>query len=159
MLLSSLAIVLVAAAIAAWIGGRLVPGLLAVSLTLILLMAWRMARELQPRSLQLFEQTLVIATQRQRIEVPIVDATARTLGDDEIRHLERLASAGGFVAAVGGFDSHQLGEFDLYASDLRHSVLIEAFDSRLVVTPDRPPEFVAAFRRAAASAPATIPSP
>ena len=57
----------------------------------------------------------------------------------------------GIVAGSGGFDSHLLGEFDLYASDLENSLFVDAGGSRLVLTPDQPDEFVESFRQLAAS--------
>ena len=76
------------------------------------------------------------------MEIPLEGAAARALTADELAHLERLASAGGFVVSSGGFDSHLLGEFDLYASDLGHGVLVEAMDHRVVLTPDDPFRFL-----------------
>ena len=92
-------------------------------------------------------------------EVKAACAKVRRLAASEIRHVERLASVGGIVAGSGGFDSHLLGEFDLYASNLQNSLFVDAVGSRLVVTPDQPDEFIATFRLLTATAPATILSP
>jgi len=80
--------------------------------------------------------------------VPLPALAARRLRGDEIVHVEGLASAGGMVAGSGGFDSHRLGEFDLYASDLANAVLVEAEEIRVVVTPDEPDEFLASLSSA-----------
>ena len=154
-----LALIMLAAAVATWVSGRLVPGLLAITVVVIIALARRMSRELQPRAVEMGPGSLTIETESHRIDLPIDGAKVRQLEASEIRHLERLASVGGIVAGSGGFDSHLLGEFDLYASNLQNSLLVDAAGSRLVLTPDRPEEFVETFRLLAASPPATILSP
>ena len=51
---------------------------------------------------------------------------------------------GGEVAGTGGFDSHRLGEIDLYASNLANAILLQGEESGTVVTPDDPAAFLAA---------------
>jgi hypothetical protein len=92
-----------------------------------------------------------IETPGQRIPVPVEGARVRRLEEAEIEHLRGLASAGGFVAGSGGFDSRLLGEFDLYASDFAHALLVQGTGGRFVVTPDQPADFVESFRKMAAS--------
>ena len=104
--------------------------------------AWRMSCELHLKWLRIDDEVLTLRAVHQQVEIPLADIRVRRLDDKEIAHLERLASAGGFVAGSGGFDSHLLGEFDLYATDLDNAVLIESEVSRLVVTPDRPEDFI-----------------
>ena len=146
-----LALTMLVATVVAWVTGRLVPGLLALTVVVIIAVARRMSRELQPRAVELVPGNLTIETESHRIDVPIDGAKIRHLEPAEIRHLERLASVGGIVAGSGGFDSHLLGEFDLYASDLENSLFVDAGGSRLVLTPDQPDEFVESFRLLAAS--------
>ena len=52
------------------------------------------------------------------------------------------------MVATGGFDSHLLGEFDFYASNLEHAVLVEGMDHRLVLTPDDATRFLEALEEA-----------
>lgn len=151
LLLSALAALLLLTAAVAWAGGRLFPGLLALSVAVVVALAWRMSNDLLPRRLWFDDQDLQIQTLGRLIPVPTAEATIRRLDDDEIRHLEMLTSTGGFIVGSGGFDSRYLGEFDLYGSDLDNAVLIQSPEGRFVVTPDRPDRFVESFRKHAAS--------
>lgn len=132
-------------AIVVWSSGRIFPGLLAFGVSVLTFIAWRMSGELNLKWLAIGDGVLTLRAVYQQIQVPIAGISARRLSDGEIEHLERLASAGGIVAGSGGFDSHLLGEFDLYATDLRNAVLLETDELRLVVTPDRPDDFLAAL--------------
>lgn len=154
-----LALIMIAAMLVAWLAGRIAPGVLALAVLLLIALARRLSRELHPRGLELRPGSLIIDTQRHRIDIPIDGAKVRRLGASEIRHVERLASVGGIVAGSGGFDSHLLGEFDLYASNLQNSLFVDAHGSRLLVTPDQPDEFLATFRLLSATAPVTILTP
>ena len=62
-----------------------------------------------------------------------------------VRDLESLATSGGVAAGTGGFESHLLGEIDLYASDLAHAVMVDLGERRLIVTPDDPEGFLEAL--------------
>ena len=146
-LFAVLALLMIVAAVASWISGPFVPGMLALAVAALVGVAWRMSNDLRPRKLILEPGQLVIQTPRQLIEVPIEGAKIRPLTAEETSHLEGLASAGGIVAGSGGFDSRQLGEFDLYASDLRHALFIQGIGTRLVVTPDQPADFTRAFQQ------------
>ena len=137
-----LALVMAVATLAMVLADRFVPALLAAGVGLIVGMAWRMSRELSPQQLEISKDRLTVQTTTVRFEVPLEGASARALTSEEIAHLRRLASTAGLVAGVGGFDSHLLGEFDLYATDLDHAVLIDCEEGRFVVTPDNPEEFL-----------------
>ena len=150
-LFAILGLLMLAAAVAAWFSGPFFPGLLALAVAALVGVAWRMSHDLRPRTLVLEPGRLTIHTPGQLIEVPIEEAQIRALAADEIEHLERLATAGGIVAGSGGFDSRRLGEFDLYASDLRRAVFIQGLGGRLIVTPDEPAEFLRRFEQMAAS--------
>ena len=92
--------------------------------------------------------------------VPLEGAKTRRLHAEEVAHLERLTSLGPFTAGSGGFDSHLLGEFDLYATHLESAVLVETEELRFVLTPDDPQAFLRALARSAGpDRPATIHSP
>lgn len=142
--LLALALLMVITALAMILAGRYVPALLAAGVGVVVGMAWRMSRELSPQWLEISNDRLTVQTASIGFEVPLQEATARPLKREEIAHLRRLASTAGLVAGVGGFDSHMLGEFDLYATDLERAVLIDCGDERLVVTPDQPEKFLAA---------------
>ena len=150
-LLIILALSMISAAIGAWATGRFIPGLIAAIVALVIGLAWRMSNDLRPRRLTLESGLMLIETPSQLISVPIEDARIRLLEAEEIEHLESLASAGGFVAGSGGFDSRILGEFDLYASDFAQALHIQTMEGRFIVTPDRPAEFLEKFLQMAAS--------
>ena len=144
-----LALVMAVATLAMALAERIVPAVLAAGVGLVVGMAGRMSRELTLRWLEISKGQLTVQTATVRFEVPLEGATARALETEEIAHIRRLASTAGLVAGVGGFDSHLLGEFDLYATDLDHAVLVDCGEERLVVTPDNPAEFLAAAKTAA----------
>ena len=146
-----LALVMAVATLAMALASRLVPALLAAGVGLVVGMAWRMSRELRLQWLEISKGQLTVQTSSIRFEVPLEGAAVRALGTEEIAHIRRLASTAGLVAGVGGFDSHLLGEFDLYATDLGHAVLVDCGEERFVVTPDNPAEFLAAARTGAKS--------
>ncbi len=125
------------------------PALIALAVGAVAWSGWRLGADPRPLWLEVEGARFRLQTRGERIELPLAGAAARRLDPDERRYLERLASTGGVVAGAGGFDSQRLGEFDLYASDLSHAVLVEADERRLVVTPDDPVALVAAIRRAA----------
>ena len=144
-LMLGMGMLMLVVAVVVLLDGRVVAALLALGVALVSRLAWRMSGDLTPVSLEVSPDTLTVRTRRHPIEIPLEGASARALTPDETAHLERLASAGGFVVATGGFDSHLLGEFDLYASDLDHAVLVEGAEHRLVLTPDDATRFLQAF--------------
>ncbi len=141
-LLLALTLVMVALAALVWWSGRAVPAAIAGAVAAVAFLALRMSGDLDPLWLEITDDELAVQTRRQRLTLPLPALAARRLRPGEIRHLERLAAAGGIVAGSGGFDSHRLGEFDLYASDLANAVLVETAEQAVVVTPDRPEEFL-----------------
>ncbi|HZF10236.1 MAG TPA: PH domain-containing protein [Thermoanaerobaculia bacterium] len=144
-LLLGLALLLVLAGGFSWATGRRWPAVLAWGLALVPWTAWRMSGDLDPLWLDVEGRVLTVQMRRRHERVPLDGAVARRLTGEEIAHLTGLATSAGVVAGSGGFDSRQLGEIDLYASDLTHAVLVEAGESRLVVTPDEPEAFLSAL--------------
>jgi hypothetical protein len=147
-LLFGLALILVAAGGFAWATGRHGVAVLTWILALVPWTAWRMSGDLEPLWLDVDLRgggTLLVQMRRRHERLPVEGASSRLLTPAEIAHVEGLATAGGMVAGSGGFDSRLLGEFDLYASDLSHAVLLDLGESRLVVTPDDPAAFLAAL--------------
>lgn len=134
--LVSLALLMVAVAIAAWIAERRMGALLALAVASVTWLSWRMSGDLDPLWLEVDGERLILQLRAKRLIVPLLAPRARLLDAEEIRYLERLASRGVLVAGTGGFDSHRLGEFNLYASDLARPVLVDSGESRLVLTPD-----------------------
>jgi len=151
LLLVGLALVLVAAAVLFWLnllirrGGPWWPGLFALLGAAVPWMAWRMSGDLDLLGLELEGGRLKIEMRRRRERFDLAGVAARRLTAEEIGHLERLATNGGVTAGTGGFESHLLGEFDLYASDLANAVLVDLGETRLVVTPDDPEGFLQAL--------------
>lgn len=141
-LLAAMSLLMLAVAAATLWAGRTVPALLAGAVAAVALFILRMSGDLEPLWLEITPDLLTVQTRRRWLRVPLPPLTARRLRADEIRHLEGLATAGGVVTGSGGFDSHRLGEFDLYASNLANAVLVEGEENRVVVTPDQPEEFL-----------------
>ena len=141
-------LMLLVAGMTLW-GGRVVPGLIAGLIGVVALFILRMSGDLEPLVLEVTPELLTVQTRRRWLRVPLPPVAARRLRPDEIAHIEGLAAAGGVVAGSGGFDSHRLGEFDLYASDLANAVLVESDEIRVVVTPDRTDEFLDCLRATA----------
>jgi Bacterial PH domain len=152
-LLIGLTLVMVAAAGIFWLNlllGTLKgiswwPGLFALLGAAVPWTAWRMSGDLDLLGLELDGGRLVIQMRRRRERFALSGAAARRLTPEEIEHLERLATNGGVTAGTGGFESHLLGEFDLYASDLANAVLVDLGETRLIVTPDDPDGFLEAL--------------
>jgi hypothetical protein len=146
-LLVGLALMLVAAAVLFWLnllirgGGPWWPGLFALLAAAVPWMAWRMSGDLDLLGLDVEGGRLTIRMRRRAERYNLADATARRLAPEEIAHLERLATNGGVTAGTGGFESHLLGELDLYATDLANAVLVDLGETRLIVTPDDPEGF------------------
>lgn len=138
---------MVVATIVSWARGSIFPGLLAAGVAIALVVAWRMASDLEPIYLKVDGSRLEVRLRWSLFHIDLTDAGARRLTTQEQTHLEGLASAGGIVATSGGYDSHMLGEFDLYASDLANAVLLEAEEVRYIMTPDDADGFVAAVGR------------
>ena len=143
-LLLVLVAILLAAALGAWLERRFWPGAIALAVALFPWTAWKMSGDRDVLGLEIAGGVLRVRMRRDRAELPLAGARARRLTDDEIAHLERLATIGGVTAASGGFESHRLGEFELFASDLANAVLIESGEERWVVTPDEPERLLAA---------------
>ncbi len=141
---------LTVAVLAAWLG-RVVPALLAGGAGMMALFAGRMSGDLDPIGLVITGDRLTIRMRRRRETLPIRGVAVRRLDAEEIEHLGRLATLGGVTAGTGGFDSHRLGELDLYASQLDNAVLIDRGETSAVVTPDEPEAFIDALGSAGAT--------
>jgi len=125
--------------------GRIGPGLLALGVAMIPWTAWRMSGDLDPFWLEVGGGKLTVQMRRRRERFAAAGAEARRLPPEEVAHLETLTTSGGLSAGTGGFESHRLGEFDLYASDLGNAVLVDLGETRLIVTPDDPEGFLKAL--------------
>ncbi len=148
LILVGLSLLMAAVAVAAWIAERRMGALLALLVAFMSFTSWRMSGDLDPLWLEVEPERLVLQLRRKRLLVPLLAPRARLLSAAEIRHVERLASRGMLVAGTGGFDSHLLGEFNLYASDLARPVFLDTGEQRLVLTPDDPEGFVARLQAA-----------
>jgi hypothetical protein len=146
-LLGGLAILMLVMAAAAFAAGRAGAAVLALLVAAGPLLGRGLLRGAVPSGLEVQDRSLVVQTAAGRVEIPLAGATARRLGSEEIAHLGLLASVGGITAGAGSFESHLLGELELYATDLAKAVLITAGERTLVVTPDDPESFLAALAR------------
>ncbi len=145
------AVLMLIVTLVTWFSGRIFAGLLSLAVAVVLVFTWRTANQLEPLYLEIQDTQLEVRLRWRRFHVDLTGASARLLTDEEKVHLERLVSVGGMVATSGGYDSHRLGEFDLYASNLDNALLLEAEDSRFVLTPDDPRRFVWAVGRISGS--------
>jgi hypothetical protein len=144
-LLAVVGLLMAAVAVGTLLAERLVPALLAGAVAAAALFILRMSGDLDLLRLEVTPGMLIVQNRRRWLRMPLPALGARRLRPDEIAHVESLATAGGVVAGSGGFDSHRLGEFDLYASDLANAVLVEGDEIRIVVTPDDPEGFLASL--------------
>lgn len=149
----TLAVAMLAATAWSWWSGRLLAGLLSLGVALVVWTAWSLTADLDEVRLEIASQggpagrLLRVRTRSRTVEIPLDGVAGRHLTSEETEHLTRLASLGGVTMATGGFDSHLLGEFELYATDLGRAVLVETGEDRLVLTPDDPQGFLAALDR------------
>jgi hypothetical protein len=145
LLLVGLGILMLGMAVAMLLSARIFPAALSFVVGLIALFCWRMSHDLEPLWIEVDAAEFSIYLRSRRVRVPLPVRSARILETDEKVHLAGLASAGGVVAGAGGFDSHLLGEFELYASDIDNAVLVEAGVMRLILSPNDPEGLVAAL--------------
>ncbi|HEX4962567.1 MAG TPA: PH domain-containing protein [Thermoanaerobaculia bacterium] len=148
LLLVGLAVLMLVVALAAGAARRIGPSLVALAVAFIPWFAWRMSGDLDPFWLEMGDGWLIVQMRRRRERFAIAGmggAHGRRLTPEEIAHLETLATSGGVAAGTGGFESHLLGELDLFASDLAHAVLVDLDERRIVVTPDDPAGFLEAL--------------
>ncbi len=141
-----LALAMLAATGWSWWTGHLLAGFLCLTVTLVVWTAWSLTANLDELRLEIDPGggLLRVHTRSQAIEIPLADASGRRLDPDESDHLASLATLGGITLPTGGFESHRLGEFQLYASDLSNALLLEAGEERIILTPDEPEAFLAA---------------
>jgi hypothetical protein len=135
------------AVMAVWVD-RLMPAALAVGAGLLALFARRMSGDLDPVWFDLEGDQLKVQMKRQHQIVTLTGSALRRLEAAELAHLTSLATAAGITAGTGGFESHLLGEFDLYATNLDNAVLIQHEETATIVTPDDPEAFMTAARDA-----------
>jgi len=147
LLLVGLTLLMLAVAVATWIAGRLWPGILALLVATIPWTAWRMSGDLDPLWLDLEDGRLAVQMRRRRERFTVSGSGARRLTAEETAHVEGLATTGGVAAGSGGFESHRLGEIEVFASDFAHAVLVDLGETRLIVTPDDAEGFLAALRK------------
>jgi hypothetical protein len=145
LLLVGLGVLMLGVTLTMLLVGRFFPAMLAFVVALVTLFCWRMSHDLEPLWIEVGEDEFSIYLRSRRMRVPLPPRAARILTAGERAHLVGLASAGGVVAGAGGFDSHLLGEFELYASNLDNAVLVEAGVMRLILSPDDPSGFIAAL--------------
>jgi hypothetical protein len=134
-------------ALAAWIFlGRFWPGFFAVLVALVPATAWRLGSNVDLLWLEVGGGELVVRMRWRLERFSLATASARRLTPDEIRHVQGLATSAGIVTGNAGFESHLLGDINLYASNLENAVLVELDDeTRVVVTPDDVEGFVGAM--------------
>jgi hypothetical protein len=144
-LLLSVGAAMVVIGLLVWTADRRLPAALCLAVAFALWTTWRMSGDLDLQWLERAPEALTLQLRRKRLRLPLLAPCGRRLDADERDHVARLASHGPVIAGTGGFDSHRLGEFNLYATDLDHAVLVDTGDGRVVVTPDDPAAFLEAL--------------
>lgn len=150
---------LLMAAFGAWMFliGRWGPGLICVGAVALILLSLSMSSDLDPLWLTVGGRRLSVQMRRQRQSLELVGASARRLSAEELVHLASLSSASGVIFATASFESHVLGAFDLFATDLKNAVAVEVDATenddeeriRWVLTPDDVDGFLEALEAAA----------
>lgn len=145
------AAVLAAALLVAWVGlSRVDAGLpraLIVSGAALPLVALGCAALLAPRGYALDGKVLRIERRLGSLEIPLARVRAvEPLPAERLRGSLRLLGSEGFFGYFGRFRNRDLGHYRMYATRSDGYVLVEA-EVPIVLTPDRPAEFVAALRR------------
>ena len=140
--------------------GRWGPGLICMGAMFLSWFSWRMSADLDPLWLTLDGRELSVQMRRQRQTLPLRSPRARRLSEAERTHLDSLTSASGVTFATASYESHVLGAFDLYATDLSRAVVVEVDApeddperdvERWIVTPDDAEGFLAALGASATS--------
>lgn len=144
-LLLGLTILMLVVTLLTALAGRFGPALVALAVAAVPWTAWRMSGDFDPFWLEVEEGWLTVHMRRRRERFASAGAAGRRLTPEEIAHLETLTTSGGVSAGMGGFESHRLGEFDLYATDFAHAVLVDLGETRLILTPDDPEAFLGAL--------------
>ncbi|MEE2778835.1 MAG: hypothetical protein VYE73_19000 [Acidobacteriota bacterium] len=136
-----------------WIS-RWGPGLICAGAMVLCWFTWQMSGDLDPLWLTIEDDELSVQMRRQRQALPLRSPRARRLTDEESAHLDSLASASGVMFATASYESHLLGAFDLFATNLDTPLLVEVDAApedverdveRWIVTPDDPTGFLAVF--------------
>jgi hypothetical protein len=143
--LMGLAVLMLTLSLAAGAAGRRGPAFAALAVALIPWTAWRLGGHLDPFWVGAGGGWLTVESRRRQERFAAAGAEARRLKPGEVSHLETLAAGGWVAVGWGGFESHRLGEFDLYASDLAQAVLVDLGATRLILTPDDPEGFLEAL--------------
>lgn len=139
-------VLLLGASVVTFATGPLVPAMVLLLLAFSLQFALRLFLDAEPRQLRIEGGAVRLRLDSEAEEIfPLAGATARRLGEEEIAHVAHLAERARLVLGGGSFDSHRLGEFDLYASDLANAVLLSSEEKTWVVTPDTPGAFLDAI--------------
>lgn len=76
--------------------------------------------------------------------LPLTGLRACTWDPEATRNSLRLFGNGGLYAFTGLFWNRRLGRYRMYATDLRRAVVLRFTDRTVVISPDRPEEFVRA---------------
>ncbi len=82
-----------------------------------------------------------------RTRVPLAGLTSAEVMDGAMRWCVRLAGNGGLYSISGWYWSRKLGRFEAYVTDVRRTVVLRWPKRTVVISPDRPAEFVQSVTR------------
>ncbi len=151
-LLLGLALLMAGLGVWMFVVGRWGPGLICCGAVALILLSLSMSGDLDPLWLTVSRGRLSVQMRRKSQALELVSVTSRRLAAEELRHLSSLSAASGVIFATASFESHLLGAFDLFATDLDNAVAVEVDappeqeEDRIcwVVTPDDPAGFLEA---------------
>ena len=101
------------------------------------------------RGYVLTERELVIQRLSWTNRWPLAGLTAAEVDPDALKKSIRLWGNGGLFSFCGWFRNRKLGLYRVFGTDPKRSVVLKFGGRTIVVTPDKPEEFVAEIRRRA----------
>lgn len=123
-------------AIQLWIGHWVISTLLSTLLAVSLLLCVR-GYELAPGELRI--QRLLWSTRW-----PLAGLRSATLRPNVMQRSWRLWGNGGVFAVSGHFSNSELGRYRAFVTDFKRTVVLDTAQGTVVVSPDRPEDFIAA---------------
>jgi hypothetical protein len=101
------------------------------------------------RGYVLTERELVIQRLGWTNRWPLAGLTAAEVDPDALKKSIRLWGNGGLFSFCGWFRNKKLGLYRIFGTDPKRSVVLKFVGRTIVLTPDKPEEFVVAIRRRA----------
>lgn len=101
------------------------------------------------RGFRLEDRCLVVRRLGWNTRIPLDGLQSVTLDPDAMKDSLRLAGNGGLFACTGLFRNKRLGLYGAFVTDLNRCVVLRLPKRPIVISPDRPEEFVRTVKTAA----------